>query len=461
MRYSRMILVGLASGALPGALALGACSDDDPASGAQYVGVAGGEGAARAPRKGAAGGEGVSCLYPEETFCNGECVELQRDAKNCGECGYTCPEPSQGCIDGVCAAAAVVKAVVCPYSFVVDQNKIYFASPVNHYLDQTANTFVRWVALPGGEKAASSPVFNNRKSEGNDLWLRSRTLARLGNILYSADLGGGPGTGVLYQGVPAESGLVDAYQFQRDEGVIETLAVADGFLVWSSFDLTKSHLFRARAETSEPKQELTQGATPGEAGQFGHITSLAFEGTGAEAVAYWINDSAADGGLWRRPSSPATAAPERLLPSTTLMALAVGPDGLYLLDKEAGIGKASRRGAGQTMSPVVPRDALGGKAQGLAVSDGWLYWLAFDAAEELLVLHRASLDGSRARAIAQASVFGGEYWDAPIGPSQILVEGDFVYFSYHGTLSGYTPTTDRRLPDVTGSDNGAIYRASR
>src|SRR5688500_8517933 len=58
------------------------CSDDDTAgSTGGTSGTAGG---------GTGSGGSPGCVDPAETLCEGECVALDSDAQNCGQCGRAC-----------------------------------------------------------------------------------------------------------------------------------------------------------------------------------------------------------------------------------------------------------------------------------------------------------------------------------------------------------------------------------
>jgi hypothetical protein len=48
------------------------------------------------------------------------------------------------------------------------------------------------------------------------------------------------------------------------------------------------------------------------------------------------------------------------------------------------------------------------------------------------------------------------YWAAPIGPTQLVVDGGHVYFSDVGSVTG--DLQDDNLSGVTGLADGAIYR---
>jgi hypothetical protein len=98
---------------------------------------------------------------------------------------------------------------------------------------------------------------------------------------------------------------------------------------------------------------------------------------------------------------------------------------------------------------------LGGAIQGLAVAGETLYWLTFNAGQ--LEVHRAGLDGGNARVLGRVVVKSVAYWSQPIGPTQLVVDGGFVYFSDPGTLTGDTPAVPN-LQGVTGTADGAIYR---
>jgi hypothetical protein len=104
---------------------------------------------------------------------------------------------------------------------------------------------------------------------------------------------------------------------------------------------------------------------------------------------------------------------------------------------------------------VVSEEAVGGTVQGLAVTATHLYWLAFKAGQ--LELHRSALDGDDARVLGRVGAKLAEYWNAPIGPSQLVVDDRFVYFSDVGSVTGDTQAAPN-LQGVTGAADGAIYR---
>ena len=47
-----------------------------------------------------------------ETMCGGGCVDLQRDARNCGSCGRACGEV-EACTDGACASTCAAPRMLC------------------------------------------------------------------------------------------------------------------------------------------------------------------------------------------------------------------------------------------------------------------------------------------------------------------------------------------------------------
>jgi hypothetical protein len=193
------------------------------------------------------------------------------------------------------------------------------------------------------------------------------------------------------------------------------------------------------------------------------VSSLGVEGQ----VAYWVNAGGSvtsDNGLWRKADSTDAAL---LVPGADMVALAVGPDGLYVAQRGAGIGKvakgpaapaAERTGAARASAvgtEVVSEEAVGGTVQGLAVTATHLYWLAFNAGQ--LEVHRSALDGTEARVLGRVAVALPAYWAAPIGPSQLVVDGGHVYFSDVGSVTGDTQAAPN-LQGVTGLADGAIYR---
>jgi hypothetical protein len=81
-------------------------------------------------------GQTVSCVAgscttacaPGFSNCNGQCVDENSDATNCGSCAATCSS-GQICLNGACAAASniqVVTGLSTPEDIVVDANNIYW-----------------------------------------------------------------------------------------------------------------------------------------------------------------------------------------------------------------------------------------------------------------------------------------------------------------------------------------------
>ncbi|MCU0687869.1 MAG: hypothetical protein MUF34_37435 [Polyangiaceae bacterium] len=384
------------------------------------------------------GGSALSCTLPE-VACNGACAFVPGDPRNCGECGYVC-EGGAACTGGACAAAEVVSNVVAPYALALDTTSLYFSTPVK--LDAGSSTLpsaVRKVPRAGG--SAPTAVFPAT-------FLRSRTLVLRENTLFFADLDGG---GHVVQGLTDGRALPQNHVNEAQPGVLHLVA-ADGQIWWSSFAGT-SHVRRApAAPTPAPAPTNVTPATP----QAGQAISLAVEGAGQQAVAYWVNRGAGtaqqDTGLWRRQIS--ALGPERLAIGGAPLDLALVTDGIYVADANAGIRKAQKTGTNQTLTPVISPANLGGALQGFAVASGKLYWLSFENGQ--LALHRSALDGSAQRVLGRALVKSSSYWANPIGPSRLLVDGGFVYFSDPGTVTG--DTQNGSLEGVIGKDDGVIYR---
>jgi hypothetical protein len=49
---------------------------------------------------------GMECPNANELMCDGECIDVQEDRENCGDCGHICPQSVDtyygGCMDGAC-----------------------------------------------------------------------------------------------------------------------------------------------------------------------------------------------------------------------------------------------------------------------------------------------------------------------------------------------------------------------
>jgi hypothetical protein len=173
-------------------------------------------------------------------------------------------------------------------------------------------------------------------------------------------------------------------------------------------------------------------------------------------VVYWVNrdtSPGAKGGLWRRAEGVADV---NLVPGGQMRQLALGADGVYVADALTGIGKTAKAVAQAALSPVISPGNVGGSLQGLALANGQLYWLAISAAGQIEV-HRSNLDGGEARVLGRIAAKQPPYWEAPIGPSQLVVDGGFVYFVDPGSITGDTQAGPN-LQGVTGAPDGAIYR---
>jgi hypothetical protein len=92
MRGAIVVVVGLV-------LNLGCSSntDDETATGTDEQGSSSTEGAD--------GTDGNTC-EEGRTLCDGECVDLDRDTRNCGECGQSCGTGYVCCIGGFCYGGA-------------------------------------------------------------------------------------------------------------------------------------------------------------------------------------------------------------------------------------------------------------------------------------------------------------------------------------------------------------------
>jgi Stigma-specific protein, Stig1 len=395
----------------------------------------GGAGASGAGTGGSGGSGGVVCTAPQ-VDCGGTCVNVTTTASQCGACDYAC-EAGQACQNGACAPLAVVEAsaqVVAPYALAFDTTSIYFASPV---ADGTAGGGALPVrkAPRGGGAVTDVPFSGGAK-------FRTRSLALAGETIYFGDLDGG---GQIFKSAAAGGNFVA--HVTGAQPAVQQLIAADGKLWWSAFD-----------SGSYVRRSLTEGG-PGTADELtfqnGRVAALVVEGVGTSAVAYWVNRDttpAANSGLWRK--AEGTAA-EKLVPGEGMMALALGLDGVYVADAVAGIGKASKSAPG-ALTEVVAPSAVGGTVQGLAVTATHLYWLAFNAGQ--LEVHRSALDGTEARVLGRVAVALPSYWAAPIGPSQLVVDGGHVYFSDVGSVTGNTAASNPGLEGVTGLADGAIYR---
>jgi hypothetical protein len=431
-----------------------------PLNGAGGAGGAGGSAGAGAGGSGAgglggggsggAGGSGGLVCQAPAIDCDGACIDIAKnDAANCGACGYAC-EAGRLCTAGVCAPLPVVSGVVAPYALALDAANVYFTVPVKGPGDLVPPA-VQKVARGGG---TATPVFAGSI-------FRSRSVALLDGTLYFGDL---DTNGRILKG--ATTGDLPQIHL-TDQPAVQQLAAADSRLWWSLFDGGTSRVRRepgaggGGAAGGSGFEELLPSVVGNR--HFGRITALAVEGTGGQAVAYWVNPVDSDAGLWRK--ADGTDA-EKLVPGADMVALAVGTDGLYVAQRGAGIGKVAKgpaapateqTGAARASAvgtEVVSESAVGGTVQGLAVTTTHLYWLAFNAGQ--LELHRSALDGTEARVLGRVVVALPTYWAAPIGPSQLVVDGGHVYFSDVGSVTGNTQ--DDNLDGVVGAADGAIYR---
>jgi hypothetical protein len=58
------------------------------------------------------------------TLCNGNCVDLQSDANNCGQCGNTCPS-DQSCVSGTCSNFCPNQSTGCCACFYTDPTTLH------------------------------------------------------------------------------------------------------------------------------------------------------------------------------------------------------------------------------------------------------------------------------------------------------------------------------------------------
>jgi hypothetical protein len=391
----------------------------------------GGAGGAGGAGGGAAGAGGVGCT-PPKAACGGTCVDVASNADHCGACDYAC-EAGLACSQGACAPKPVVTGVVAPFAFALDAQSVYFVTPVRGP-GEALPPAVRKAPRDGG---AAAPVFGTLANA------RARALALVGATLYFGDL---DNNGQVLKGAVTGGGInphVDAAQ-----PAVQQLFAAGGALYWSVLD-PNAHLRRAPAQAGAAAVAADELAF-----QTGRVEALAAGGAGAAATLYWVNrdNSPADNksGLWRKAGA---AAPERLTAQADLGALALGPTGPFVASTE-GIGRYDSAAPGG-LAQVLGAPAAGGLARGLAVEGERLYWLTAEGGS--LALHRAALDGSGARVLGRVAAKGAAYWQRPMGPAQLTVDGGFVYFSDPGTLTGDTRAAPN-LQGVTGAADGAIYR---
>ncbi|HEU4534085.1 MAG TPA: hypothetical protein VFS00_08205, partial [Polyangiaceae bacterium] len=395
-----------------------------------------GAGGAGAPVGGAgAGGSALSCTLPE-VACGGACTFVASDPRHCGACDFAC-EPGAACTQGGCEARAIASNVVAPYALALDATNLYFSAPVAVEAGTPAPAVLRVPRAGGGVPA---PVFAA-------VARRSRTLYLRENTLFFADLDAG---GEILQG-PIDGGAAPQRHVGGQPGVLHLVA-ADGQIWWSSFDGTSRVRRAAAAPSPAPAPAEVTPATP----QSGQVLSLAVGGSGQQAVAYWVNRGGGtaqqDTGLWRRQVS--ALGPERLVIGGAPLDLALADDGIYVADANAGVRKAQKTGTNQTLVPVIRPADVGGALQGIALAAGKLYWLTYENGQ--IVVRRSAPDGSALRVLGRASVKRAAYWAKPFGPSRLLVDGGFVYFSDPGTVTGETQTGD--LADAVGRADGTIYR---
>jgi Stigma-specific protein, Stig1 len=384
---------------------------------------------------GIGGSGGAACTMPK-VDCNGTCADLMADAANCGACGYAC-EAGRSCESGTCQPFAVVEGVTAPYAFALDAASVYFVTPVADVASGVPPA-VRKVGRGGGAAVA---VFDEGLFR-----LRSRSLAFEAGTLFFGDLNA---SGTVRKGATA-GGDVTAHV--ADQPAVPQLVVADGRLWWSVLEPT-ARLRRAALNGGAGGAGVVEEQFPDPFFRNGRVAALALEG--APAVLYWTHQAspvAAENGLWRKAEG---AVAERLTEAPGLRSLALGSDGVYVADA-TGIRKGNKAAPGP-LTEVVAAVAAGGEVWGLAATATHLYWLAVTAVGQLEV-HRSGLDGSEARVLGRVAAKKAEYWAAPIGPSQLVVDGGHVYFSDVGSVTGNTAVSNPGLEGVTGLADGAIYR---
>jgi hypothetical protein len=381
------------------------------AGGSGAAGVAGNSGAA-----GSSGAGGAPACGPGKTQCGGACVDLQVDPANCGFCGHGCDTPS--CTSGVCVPTTISSMQGSVKDVATDGQHVYWVTDVNPTPPNNGTEMYIMrapVASLASEQAIAGPLAG----------LFGLTLG--GNDVFFVEFG----QGVLR--VPKDGLSPPATfsaQFSSPSSYIKSsgalvLYGGNGAVFGESFD----------GGVTIPFPSMPAGSNP---------YTFAADSTHV----YWGNRPAGDPKtLWRAPLDGSGIAEQMatLVPGSGMHTLGVDAQHLYVTDGALGtLMSCPIAGCPAGTPPTVLWGKLGENPQGMAVRDGFLYWVT----HALIDGQGQQIPSSGAiyRCTAPACLDPIKLVDSEDRPQSIALDATHLYWGTQGGTN--TPTTGliRRVP---------------